>query len=78
MNFSHAPCPDLSHAFLSVLTKMMVAQAQECAFERRILGGFETELGKCASIAQEAAKVNSVTSSTPMVVYYVRDIKHAE
>ncbi|XP_039255270.2 rhophilin-2-B-like [Styela clava] len=57
LNFSHAPCTDLSHAFLAVMTKLMLAQAQECVFERTLLGGFEIELGKCISLAQQAAMV---------------------
>lgn len=56
-NFSHSPCADLSHAFVAVMTKLMLAQAQECIFEKNMLGGFEIELGKCISVAQEAAMV---------------------
>ncbi|XP_076807956.1 rhophilin-2-like [Clavelina lepadiformis] len=63
-NFSNAPCPDLSHSFLSALTYLMLAQAQECVLELKVLGGFEIQLGKCASIAQEAMKVSDKYSLT--------------
>lgn len=63
-NFSHSPCADLSHAFVVVMTNLMLAQAQECIFEKNMLGGFEIELGKCISVAQEAATVWNSALST--------------
>lgn len=62
-NYSSAPTPDLSSSFLNALSELMLAQAQECNLEHRILGGFEIELGKCAAIAQEAMKVVKVIYS---------------
>jgi len=59
-NFSNAPTPDLSPSFLNALTQLMLAQAQECVLERKVLGGFEIQLGKCATISQEAMKVRNV------------------
>uniref|UniRef100_H2ZLJ9 BRO1 domain-containing protein n=1 Tax=Ciona savignyi TaxID=51511 RepID=H2ZLJ9_CIOSA len=58
LNFSNAPTADLSHSILSALMWLMLAQGQECVLEMRVLGGFEIELGKCASVAQEAIKVS--------------------
>nr|XP_002122928.2 rhophilin-2-like [Ciona intestinalis]XP_018666799.1 rhophilin-2-like [Ciona intestinalis] len=58
LNFSNAPTPDLSHSTLSALTWLMLAQGQECVLEMKVFGGFEIQLGKCASIAQEAIKVS--------------------
>ena len=58
-NYGNPPNPDLSPSFLSALTELMLAQAQECELERKILGGFEIQLGKCVLIAQEAMKVIS-------------------
>ena len=40
----------------------MLSQAQECVFELKVLGGFETQLGKCAVISQEAMQVSSSVS----------------
>ena len=60
-NFIHAPTPDLKPSFLSALVKLMLAQAQESALELKLLGGFEIQLGKCISIAQEAMKVFAIS-----------------
>ena len=59
-NYGNPPSPDLSPSFLSALTVLMLAQAQECELEHKILGGFEIELGKCVTIAQEAMKVKHI------------------
>jgi len=58
MNFSNPPTDDLSHHFLSAVTKLMLAQSQECIYELRVFGGFEIELGKCVHISKEAMKVS--------------------
>lgn len=43
---------------LSVLVKMMLAQAQECVFEKICLPGLRNEFFMLVKVAQEAAKVS--------------------
>jgi len=57
-NFSNAPTHDLTHNFLSCITKLMLAQAQECVYELEVFGGFEVELKKCIHLAGESKKVS--------------------
>ncbi|XP_075437575.1 rhophilin-1 isoform X3 [Ascaphus truei] len=61
-NFSNAPSLDMSAASLNMLVRLMVAQVQECIFERFALvnvhGDFLTQL----QMAQEAARVEDVYS----------------
>lgn len=47
----------MSPAMLSVLVKMMLAQAQECVFEKISLAGIRNEFFALVKVAQEAAKV---------------------
>ena len=63
-NFANAPTPDLSSAFLSALVRLMLAQAQECELELKMLGGFEIALGKCVAIAQAAMTVSLLVFSS--------------
>ncbi|KAI4581788.1 hypothetical protein MJG53_009313 [Ovis ammon polii x Ovis aries] len=58
-NFSHAPSPDMSPASLSMLEKLMSAQAQECVFEGLLLQAPEAAHDCLAQLrlAQEAAQV---------------------
>uniref|UniRef100_A0A8C0LTL7 Rhophilin-2 n=1 Tax=Canis lupus familiaris TaxID=9615 RepID=A0A8C0LTL7_CANLF len=56
-------CPggyDMSPAMLSVLVKMMLAQAQENVFEKICLPGIRNEFFVLVKVAQEAAKVGEV------------------
>lgn len=55
--FTHTPSYDMSPAMLSVLTKMMLAQAQESVFEKVTLPGIRNEFFMLVKVAQEAAKV---------------------
>uniref|UniRef100_A0A803TQ35 Rhophilin Rho GTPase binding protein 2 n=1 Tax=Anolis carolinensis TaxID=28377 RepID=A0A803TQ35_ANOCA len=55
--FTHTPSYDMSPAMLSVLTKMMLAQAQECVFEQICLPGIRNEFFTLVKMAQEASKV---------------------
>uniref|UniRef100_A0A8C8R899 Rhophilin Rho GTPase binding protein 2 n=1 Tax=Pelusios castaneus TaxID=367368 RepID=A0A8C8R899_9SAUR len=55
--FTHTPSYDMSPAMLSVLVKMMLAQAQECVFEQIILPGIQNEFFTLVKMAQEVAKV---------------------
>ncbi|XP_077614376.1 rhophilin-1-like [Crocuta crocuta] len=58
-NFSRAPSPDMSPASLSMLERLMTAQAQECIFEGLLLPSPEAPQGCLAQLrlAQEAAQV---------------------
>lgn len=44
---------------LSMLIRMMLAQAQECLFEKTALPGIRNQFFSLLKMAQEAAKVNS-------------------
>ncbi|XP_029464259.1 rhophilin-2 [Rhinatrema bivittatum] len=58
--FTHTPSYDMSPAMLSVLVKMMMAEAQECFFEKISLPGIQNEFFTLVRMAQEAAKVSDV------------------
>ncbi|XP_072527579.1 rhophilin-2 [Salminus brasiliensis] len=58
--FTHTPSYDMSPAMLSMLIKMMLAQAQECLFEKLALLGIRNELFCLFRMAQEAAKVGEM------------------
>lgn len=49
----------MSPAMLSVLIKMMLAQAQESVFEKVCLPGIQNEFFVLVKVAQEAAKVKA-------------------
>ncbi|KAG9341990.1 hypothetical protein JZ751_018308 [Albula glossodonta] len=55
--FTHTPSYDMSPAMLSMLIKMMLAQSQECLFEKTALPGIRNEYLSLLRMAQEAAKV---------------------
>ncbi|MEE6462972.1 hypothetical protein FKM82_005721 [Ascaphus truei] len=65
-NFSNAPSLDMSAASLNMLVRLMVAQVQECIFERFALvnvhGDFLTQL----QMAQEAARVCNLSATERM------------
>lgn len=48
----------MSPAMLSMLIRMMLAQAQECLFEKIALPGIQNQFQPLMKMAQEAAKVN--------------------
>ncbi|XP_048371823.1 rhophilin-2 isoform X2 [Sphaerodactylus townsendi] len=58
--FTHTPSYDMSPAMLSVLVKMMIAQAQECLFEQICLPGIRNEFFTLVKMAQEVAKVGEI------------------
>ncbi|XP_051756406.1 rhophilin-2 isoform X2 [Ctenopharyngodon idella] len=60
--FTHTPSYDMSPAMLSMLIRMMLAQAQECVFEQITLPGIRNEFFGLLKIAQEAAKVGETYS----------------
>lgn len=72
-NFSNAPTHDLTHNFLSCITKLMLAQAQECVYELEVFGGFEVELKKCIHLAGESKKVGFDFLFKLLVVYITHD-----
>lgn len=55
---THTPSYDMSPAMLSMLIRMMLAQAQECLFEKTALPGIRNQFYSLMKMAQEAAKVN--------------------
>ncbi|KAM4602825.1 rhophilin-2 isoform 2-T2 [Polymixia lowei] len=55
--FTHTPSYDMSPAMLSMLIRMMLAQAQECLFEKSALPGIRNHFLSLLKMAQEAAKV---------------------
>ncbi|KAM5237313.1 rhophilin-2 [Ctenodactylus gundi] len=58
--FTHTPSYDMSPAMLSVLGRMMLAQAQESVFEKVSLPGIRNEFFVLVKVAHEAAKVGEV------------------
>ena len=59
LNFSNAPTADMSPAFLNTIVNLMLAQAQEALFEKRLLGGVgEASFTKLIDISGEASKVS--------------------
>lgn len=48
----------MSPAMLSMLIRMMLAQAQECLFEKIALPGIRNQFSSLMKMAQEASKVN--------------------
>ncbi|XP_072168888.1 rhophilin-1-like isoform X1 [Diadema setosum] len=56
-NFSHAPSMDMSAPVLGMLGGLMLAQAQECIFEKLVLDGVEETVQMCCSVAKEASVV---------------------
>ncbi|XP_043937806.1 rhophilin-2 isoform X2 [Protopterus annectens] len=58
--FTHTPSYDMSPAMLSVLVKMMIAQAQESVYEKICLPGICNEYFSLLKMAQESAKVSEV------------------
>ncbi|XP_054646093.1 rhophilin-1 [Dunckerocampus dactyliophorus] len=57
-NFSNAPSLDMSGPSLCMLVRLMVAQLQECVFERTVLTAQDTHFIYLLCLAQEAARVS--------------------
>eukprot|EP00063_Salmo_salar_P049540 XP_014024375.1 PREDICTED: rhophilin-1-like isoform X4 [Salmo salar] len=76
-NFSNAPSLDMSSPSLCMLVRLMIAQVQECVFERVTLTTQDTHFTSQLQVAQEAARVSDVyslvlqTMSQPLVKDYV-------
>ncbi|XP_067295929.1 rhophilin-2 isoform X2 [Pseudorasbora parva] len=60
--FTHTPSYDMSPAMLSMLIRLMLAQAQECMFEQITLPGIRNEFFSLLKMSQEAAKVGETYS----------------
>ncbi|KAM3625714.1 uncharacterized protein V6R79_016492 [Siganus canaliculatus] len=56
--FIHTPSYDMSPAMLNMLIRMLLAQAQECLFEKLALPGIRNQFNSLMKMAQEAAKVS--------------------
>ncbi|XP_060693894.1 rhophilin-2 [Hemiscyllium ocellatum] len=61
--FTHTPSFDMSPSMQNMLIRLMLAQAQECAFEKMVLPGIHNQFFNLLRIAQEAAKVSDVYST---------------
>ncbi|XP_044309204.1 rhophilin-1 isoform X1 [Varanus komodoensis] len=61
-NFSNAPSLDMSTASLNMLVRLMIAQVQECVFEKVLLLRAQSSFLSCLQLAQEAARVEEVYS----------------
>ncbi|XP_061594828.1 rhophilin-1 isoform X2 [Cololabis saira] len=76
-NFSNAPSLDMSGPSLGMLVRLMVAQVQECVFERLTLNTQDSGFGSQLGLAQEAARVSDVyllvqqTMTQPLMRDYV-------
>uniref|UniRef100_A0A096MH71 Rhophilin Rho GTPase binding protein 1 n=1 Tax=Poecilia formosa TaxID=48698 RepID=A0A096MH71_POEFO len=76
-NFSNAPSLDMSALSLSMLVRLMVAQVQECVFERITITTRDTKFTSQLQLAQEAAQVSDVyslvhqTMTQPLMKDYV-------
>uniref|UniRef100_A0A3P8TST9 Rhophilin Rho GTPase binding protein 1 n=1 Tax=Amphiprion percula TaxID=161767 RepID=A0A3P8TST9_AMPPE len=76
-NFSNAPSLDMSCPSLCMLVRLMVAQVQECVFERVTLTTQDTHFTSQLCLAQEAARVSDVyllvqqTMAQPLMKDYV-------
>ncbi|PWA18837.1 hypothetical protein CCH79_00004803, partial [Gambusia affinis] len=58
--FTHTPSYDMSPAMVSMLIQLMIAQAQECLFEKNALPGVLNQFTSLIKMAQEAAKVSEI------------------
>uniref|UniRef100_A0A8D3CDQ4 Rhophilin Rho GTPase binding protein 1 n=1 Tax=Scophthalmus maximus TaxID=52904 RepID=A0A8D3CDQ4_SCOMX len=76
-NFSNAPSLDMCGPSLCMLVRLMVAQVQECVFERVTLTTPEAHFPSQLRLAQEAARVSDVyllvqqTMTQPLMKDYV-------
>lgn len=67
-NFSNAPSLDMSCPSLCMLVRLMVAQVQECVFERVTLTTEDTHFTSQLHLAQEAARVSTHDSGCVVTV----------
>ncbi|XP_067905113.1 rhophilin-2 [Heterodontus francisci] len=60
--FTHIPSFDMGPSMQNMLIRLMLAQAQECAFEKMVLPGIRNQYFTLLRVAQEAARVSDVYS----------------
>ncbi|KAM6942618.1 rhophilin-2 [Xenentodon cancila] len=58
--FTHTPSYDMSPAMLSMLIRLLLAQAQECLFEKIALPGIPNQFYSLMKMAKEASKVSEI------------------
>ncbi|XP_047219271.1 rhophilin-2 isoform X1 [Girardinichthys multiradiatus] len=58
--FTHTPSYDMSPAMVGMLIRLMIAQAQECIFEKIALPGILNKFNSLIKMAQEAVKVSEI------------------
>lgn len=58
-NFINSPSADLTPELMDMLMAVMLAQAQVCRWEERLLEGIESKLADMVSAAQECAEVSN-------------------
>lgn len=63
-NFFNAPSLDMSGPSLCMLVRLMMAQVQECVFERVTLTTQDTDFASQLCLAQEAARVSAHISGS--------------
>uniref|UniRef100_A0A4W3J4E8 Rhophilin, Rho GTPase binding protein 2 n=1 Tax=Callorhinchus milii TaxID=7868 RepID=A0A4W3J4E8_CALMI len=69
--FTHTPSFDLSPAMLHMLSLLLLAQAQECGFQRQVLPGVPNQVPSLLFTAQGAAKVPPVADVYSVVLVSV-------
>ncbi|BFZ13290.1 hypothetical protein BsWGS_16328 [Bradybaena similaris] len=67
--FNSAPCQDMQPDTLSMLSSLMLAQAQECVLEGRLINGPKDGVVNCTKIAQECAMVSQKYGETHKMMY---------
>lgn len=74
-NFSNAPSLDMSSPSLCMLVRLMVAQVQECVFERITLTTLDMNFTSQLHLAQEAARVSEHVSGCVLLSLLIyRDV----
>uniref|UniRef100_UPI00398F7BA0 rhophilin-2-B-like n=1 Tax=Pristiophorus japonicus TaxID=55135 RepID=UPI00398F7BA0 len=60
--FTHTPSFDMSPSMQNMLIRLMLAQAQECSFEKMVLAGIRNQYTSLLRVAQESARMSDVYS----------------
>lgn len=76
-NFSNAPSLDMSSPSLCMLVRLMVAQVQECVFERITLTTLDMNFTSQLHLAQEAARVSEHISGCVLLSLLIYRDVHA-
>lgn len=62
---------------VSMLIRMMLAQAQECLFEKTALPGIRNQFSSLMKMAQEAAKVNGIKGTVDRILCLYGQTRHS-